>query len=58
MPRDMRLTFRNQKRELKAAVETMIAWNPERIIIAHGQWYDKDAAAELRRAFRWVLDAA
>ncbi|HTK13203.1 MAG TPA: DUF4336 domain-containing protein [Xanthobacteraceae bacterium] len=58
MPRDMRFSFRNQKRELKAAVETMIAWNPERIIIAHGLWYDKGAAAELRRAFRWILDAA
>lgn len=58
MPRDMRFTFRNQKHELKGAVETMIAWNPERIIIAHGRWYDKGGANELRRAFRWVLDAA
>jgi hypothetical protein len=33
----------------------MLAWQPERVMIAHGRWYDKDAAAELRRAFRWVL---
>ena len=33
----------------------MIAWNPVRIIIAHGRWYDADGTAELRRAFRWVL---
>lgn len=55
-PRDMRLTFARQKPQLKAAVERMIAWNPERIILAHGRWYETDGASELRRAFRWVLD--
>jgi hypothetical protein len=49
----MRLTFR--KAELRAAVEQMIAWEPERIVIAHGRCYDRDGAAELRRAFRWLL---
>jgi hypothetical protein len=56
MPRDLRLTFRQQRAELRAAVEKMIAWNPERVIIAHGHWYDRDGAAELRRAFAWLLD--
>jgi hypothetical protein len=55
MPRDMRLTFRKHKRALRAAVQTMIAWDPERIILAHGRWYERDGAAELRRAFRWLL---
>jgi hypothetical protein len=55
-PRDMRLTFAKQKSRFRTAVETMIAWNPERIILAHGRWYDKDGARELRRAFRWVLN--
>lgn len=55
MPRDMRFTFRNRKAELRAAVETMIAWNPERIILSHGRCYERDAIGELRRAFRWVL---
>ena len=53
MPRDMRLTFR--RRDLRAAVEHMIAWNPERIIIAHGRWFPSDGARELRRAFAWLL---
>ena len=56
MPRDMRLTFARHRPQLKAAVEKMIAWNPERIIIAHGRWYTVGGAAELRRAFRWLLD--
>lgn len=55
MPRDMRLTFRRQKPELKAAIEKMISWQPERVIIAHGRWYERDGAGELRRAFGWLL---
>jgi hypothetical protein len=55
MPRDMRMTFRNQKPQLKAAIETMIGWDPLRVILAHGRWYDKDGTAELRRAFQWIL---
>lgn len=55
MPRDMRLSFSRER--LCMAVETMIAWNPERVILAHGRWYDRDGAAELRRAFRWLLPA-
>lgn len=54
MPRDMRATYRDRA-ALKAAVETMIGWNPERVILAHGRWYPRDGANELRRAFRWLL---
>ena len=56
LPRDLRLTFTwRHKRELRAAVETMLAWNPQRIIFAHGRWHERDGAAELRRAFAWLL---
>ena len=54
MPRDMRLTF--TKAKLRAAVETMIGWAPESVILAHGRWFERDAAQSLRRAFRWVLE--
>ncbi|TXL71006.1 DUF4336 domain-containing protein [Vineibacter terrae] len=54
MPRDMRLTY--PKAELRRALGIMIAWEPDRIILAHGRWYDRDAVNELRRAFRWLLD--
>lgn len=53
MPRDMRLTY--PRPVLAAAVERMIALDPERVVIAHGRWYRRDAAAELRRAFGWLL---
>lgn len=56
MPRDMRMTFRKGRDQLRRAVETMIGWGPDRIILAHGRWYEENAEAELRRAFRFVLD--
>ena len=55
MPRDLRLTFRKHKAQLRAAVEKMITWNPERVILAHGRWYRSHGARELQRAFRWLL---
>ncbi len=55
MPRDMRATFRGNLGQLRAAVEQMIDWGPERIILAHGRWYQSDGLTELRRAFRFVL---
>ncbi|MGH6866342.1 MAG: DUF4336 domain-containing protein [Methyloceanibacter sp.] len=54
MPRDLRLTF--PKSEIRAAAEKMIAWGPERVILAHGLWYDRNGTAALRRAFRWALN--
>jgi Domain of unknown function (DUF4336) len=56
MPRDMRLSFRRQRTTLRTAVERMIEWNPERIILAHGRWYTSAGTYELRRAFRWLLE--
>ena len=55
MPRDMRMTFSKGREKLRIAIEQMIEWGPERIILAHGRWYDRDALTELKRAFRWVL---
>ncbi|MBZ9987640.1 DUF4336 domain-containing protein [Mesorhizobium sp. BH1-1-5] len=53
-PIDMQLTFFRSSQALRKAVRQMIVWAPERIIFAHGRWYEKDGVKELRRAFRWV----
>jgi hypothetical protein len=55
MPRDMRMTYARHKTALRSAVRQMIGWNPERVIVAHGRWFESNGAAELRRAFRWLL---
>lgn len=54
-PYDMQLTFLGHRSEVRASVERMIAWQPERIIIAHGRCYERNGVRELERAFRWVL---
>src|SRR5690606_13927614 len=42
MPRDMRSTFSNQRPQLKAAIQRMVAWQPERIILAYGRCYERN----------------
>lgn len=54
-PIDMRFSFIAGRKKLKHAVEKMISWNPEKIILAHGRWHQENAVEELKRAFRWVL---
>jgi len=54
-PIDMQLSFYGSRRQVRAAAERMIDWEPERIVISHGRCYEAHAVAELRRAFRWVL---
>lgn len=54
---DLRMTF--PRAVLTAAVARMVAWDPERIILAHGRWIPAHGTAELRRAYRaWLDDAA
>lgn len=55
MPRDMRTTFRNGRAALRQAVETMIGWGPEKVVISHGRWYQADGANELKKMLGWAL---
>lgn len=54
MPREWRASFINRKRA-RAAVERMIEWMPETIIIAHGDPVTEDAMGYLRHSFRWLF---
>jgi hypothetical protein len=54
--RDLRLNFTwRHKNELRAAMKTMLTWNPLRVIFAHGRWYDVDGAVALQHAFDSVI---
>ena|SRR3712207_6447565 len=53
-PIDLRLTFLGRKKEARSAFDRIVAWEPERVITAHGRPYERDGTAELRRAFRWL----
>jgi hypothetical protein len=54
MPIDLRLTFWGHKAQARASYQHMLAWAPEKIILAHGRWYPDHGTAELERAFRWL----
>ncbi len=56
MPPDMKATF--DKAQLAAAINRMIAWNPERVILSHGRWFETGGTDALRRAFAGVLRKA
>ncbi len=54
-PFDLRMTFLPRRRAVRRAVEAMIAWEPERIVLSHGRWVERDGAEVLRRALAWAL---
>jgi hypothetical protein len=53
-PMDLRMTFWGRKRVARGCLARMLAWEPEKVIIAHGRPYEDEGAKELRRAFRWL----
>ncbi len=53
-PIDLRMTFLGRKDEARTSLKRMLAWEPEKVIVAHGRWYDRGGTRELRRAFRWL----
>ena len=42
------------KKEARSAFKRMVAWEPEKVIMAHGRPYYRNGTAELSRAFRWL----
>lgn len=54
MPVDMAISFRRHPQHLKNLVDTMLEWNPDRVIISHGRWYPCNGTDEIHRAFHWL----
>lgn len=52
-PPDWRMTFW-RKAKAREALHRILAWQPERIILAHGRMIESDGEAVLRRSFRWI----
>lgn len=52
-PREWRLTFRDRA-ALRRARDAVLAWHPERVIIAHGTCITDDVPATLARALSWI----
>jgi hypothetical protein len=54
-PIDLRMTFWRHMPAVRPAVRRMVAWAPERIILAHGHCHVENGTAKLRRGLRWAL---
>jgi hypothetical protein len=53
-PRELSATFVGRRAQARAAYEHLVAWQPRRVLFAHGACFLDDAAARLAHAFRWV----
>ena len=53
-PIDLRATFWGRKDQARSSFTRMRAWDPRRVVISHGRWYEENGGAELDRAFRWL----
>ena len=54
-PAYLRLIVKRRAAAAREAARRLVALDPERVIFAHGRWFDRDGAAQLRRSFRWLL---
>lgn len=53
-PLDWRLSYTFQKKLARSSLATILTWQPERIIIAHGECIQEQGTDFLRRSFRWL----
>lgn len=53
-PLDWRWSFIMGKKEARVCFEKMLAWAPEKIVIAHGECIFKDAISFLEGSFGWL----
>lgn len=54
-PLYLRLLLRLNRSATAAAARRLVDFAPDRVIFAHGQWFDRDATGELRRALAWLI---
>ena len=57
-PLYLRLLILLNKTEAVQAAQRLVDFGPERVIFAHGKWFDSQATYQLRRSFRWLLPPA
>lgn len=53
-PAYLRAVVRRGGSRAREAGRRLLATNPERVIFAHGKWFDRDAGARLERSLRWL----
>lgn len=51
----LRLVVSLKRDEAALAISRLLSRHPERVIFAHGTWFDHDGEAAARRSLRWLL---
>ena len=54
-PPYLRAVVRMRRPEAARAAERLVGLGPERVVFAHGRWFERDGTARLRHALRWLL---
>jgi Domain of unknown function (DUF4336) len=54
-PAYVRALLKLNRAETARAAARLVAFNPERVIFAHGRWFERDGAQQLRRSLSWLL---
>ena len=57
-PPYLRAVVRWRQPEAAAAATRLVSYEPERVIFAHGQSFEQNAATRLRHSLRWLLGTA
>ncbi len=55
-PPYLRAVINRRRQEAAEGASRLLALQPERVIFAHGRWFERDGTAALRRSLRWLLD--
>ncbi len=53
-PLEWRLSF-VQRERARTALDKVLGWRPNRVVIAHGKWAQENGRAFIRKSFRWLL---
>lgn len=51
----LRLVVRLRRRDAARAASALVRLRPERVMFAHGAWFERDGTAALRHSLRWLL---
>ncbi|WP_309084791.1 DUF4336 domain-containing protein [Chelativorans sp.] len=51
----LRAVVRLKGRQPREAAERLVAFRPDRVIFAHGSWFERDGTARLRNSLAWLL---
>ena len=55
-PPYLRLVIKLRRRDAARAAADLVALEPASVLFAHGRWFARDSAAQLRRSLRWLGD--